>query len=633
MSAEAQDVPFRQYERLCENFRLLRRKYDSLRCTRNSSGAKPCSRTTRARRGLPAVDESLVEEAHRVGDVTTGATLGSGACGSVLEGAWPDGRPRRSRRATTSTSSWAAARSSALKRDETALTSAQQAGVVHGVAAGLAHMHSLDLVHRDVKPENVLLADAGRGGGFWDVRVKLCDLGLSTRVPAAPSPACVTATLGANGREGPRACATRLVLFQCCGSMGFFADMLDRRATTAARAWSLGCLALELAAGTRLFARVWFREYKAFFAQRDDLTGARPPWPTSRPSRSGAASSRRRRTSPATSRRTMGHPRTWVNVKPDESRVPKKLPLEIVETGNAAANRATCEAPSGAALDALKARVEAREEELWLVSSDSKFYARWCLLGHTPMRQAPQGCVLIPGSPTYEDEDGQLAAQSMDSALMLTLADHLQANGIPTIRFDYRGVGKSKGKYNTVTCVRDIVAAVAALCGGNGKTGPCARCVMVAHSMGAANSIGNIYTRGCNKFVSISHGLGFGITLPNGTARDGGQTCKPENNVLRKLYNRTCIFFTTMRISIPKLWLFGGDDHLTPLRELQVWIERYSPGRGDLSTIHTVRGVRHDWRGHELECAKQVLKWITGPAKEIVFRMDFATGPVDRVFE
>ena len=83
---------------------------------------------------------------------------------------------------------------------------------------------------------------------------------------------------------------------------------------------------------------------------------------------------------------------------------------------------------------------------------------------------------------------------------------------------------------------------------------------MVAHSMGAANSLGNIYSRGCNKFVSISHGLGFGITLPNGEARDGGQTCKPENNVLRKLYNRTCIFFTTMRISIPKLWLLAGDD-------------------------------------------------------------------------
>ena len=39
--------------------------------------------------GLPAVDESLVEEAHRVGDVTTGATLGSGACGGVFEGTWP----------------------------------------------------------------------------------------------------------------------------------------------------------------------------------------------------------------------------------------------------------------------------------------------------------------------------------------------------------------------------------------------------------------------------------------------------------------------------------------------------------------------------------------------------------------
>ena len=25
---------------------------------------------------------------------------------------------------------------------------------------------------------------------------------------------------------------------------------------------------------------------------------------------------------------------------------------------------------------------------MWLVSSDSKFYARWCLMGHTPMKQA-----------------------------------------------------------------------------------------------------------------------------------------------------------------------------------------------------------------------------------------------------
>ena len=326
-------------------------------------------------------------------------------------------------------------------------------------------------------------------------------------------------------------------------------------------------------------------------------------------------------------------PEAFYPQQPDKSRLPQLAPLEVVETGDEAANRARCEAPSGAALEALKRRVEAREEELWLVSTDSKFYARWCLLGSTPMRQAAQGVVLVPGSPVYEDADGQAAPQSMDSALMLTLADALQAAGVPTIRFDYRGVGKSKGKFNTVTSVRDIVAAVAALCGGDGTTGPCKRCAVVAHSVGAANSIGNIYTPGCNKFVSVSHGLGFGVTLPNGHPRDGGVTANPENNVLRKLYNRTCIFFTTLRLTIPKLWLLGGDDVLTPSRELQVWLERYSPGRGDLSTIHTVRGVRHDWRGHEDECARQVLKWLTGPATEVVMRMDFATGPVDHVFD
>ncbi|KAH8052408.1 serine/threonine kinase [Aureococcus anophagefferens] len=320
MSAEAQDVPFRQYERLCENFRLLRRKYDSLKEVHQELlwGEAVLAHDAGLAAGLPAVDESLVEEAHRVGDVTTGATLGSGACGSVLEGAWPDGRPcavkRISKRdaktlqvvrnvaselealrllsgAAHALELQAALASrdylcfvverfgeelyGLLKRDETALTSAQQAGVVHGVAAGLAHMHSLDLVHRDVKPDNVLLADAGRAAASGRPREALRP-GPVDGVRAAPSPACVTATLGANGREGPRACATRLVLFQCCGSMGFFApDMLDPAGYDgrAADAWSLGCLALELAAGTRLFARVWFREYEAFFAQRGDRDG------------------------------------------------------------------------------------------------------------------------------------------------------------------------------------------------------------------------------------------------------------------------------------------------------------------------------------------------------------------------
>ncbi|KAH8068379.1 serine/threonine kinase [Aureococcus anophagefferens] len=154
MSVEAQDVRIRQYERLCENLKIQRRQYDSLK-------------------------ESLVEEAHRVGDVATGAAR-LGRCSGVFEGTWPDGRPcavkriskrdAKTRQEVRNVASelealrllsgaphalelQAALASldylyfvverfgeelyALLKRDETALTSAQQAGVVHGVAAGL----------------------------------------------------------------------------------------------------------------------------------------------------------------------------------------------------------------------------------------------------------------------------------------------------------------------------------------------------------------------------------------------------------------------------------------------------------------------------------------------------------------
>lgn len=179
-SAAAQDVRVRQYERLCKNFQVLRRKYDSLKEVHQELlwGEAGLAHDAGLVAELPAVDESLVEEAHRVGDVATGATLDSGACGGVFEGTWPDGRPcavkRISKRdaetlqevrnvaselealrllsgAPHALELQAALASrdylyfvverfgeelyALLKRDETALTSAQQAGVVHGVAA------------------------------------------------------------------------------------------------------------------------------------------------------------------------------------------------------------------------------------------------------------------------------------------------------------------------------------------------------------------------------------------------------------------------------------------------------------------------------------------------------------------
>lgn len=303
----------------------------------------------------------------------------------------------------------------------------------------------------------------------------------------------------------------------------------------------------------------------------------------------------------------------WRSVETTESRVPKRAPLSIREE--------TRQEPASEDWAGVRARVEAREEELFLVTSDSKFCARWCLHGFTPDNKAPEGVVLIPGHPEAFVED-QLAPMTMDSPLILALADELQAAGIPTLRFDYRGVGKSKGTFNTVAAVRDLVSATSALCG------PCASSVMVAASFGAASSLGNIYTKGCRKFVSISHGLGFGSTTGDGVERDPVVTIP----ALRKLYNRTNIFFTTMRITIPKLWIVGGGDKLTEKKELIDWLQNHSPGKGDLSTVTTIPDARHDLLGFERRTAKIVLAWLAD-AKPIVFHLDFASGPVKHILE
>jgi len=60
--------------------------------------------------------------------------------------------------------------------------------VLRDVSAGLAHLHSHGVVHRDVKPANVLL----RG----DEQVKLCDFGSSRDLEMSVQQMSVAGTLG-----------------------------------------------------------------------------------------------------------------------------------------------------------------------------------------------------------------------------------------------------------------------------------------------------------------------------------------------------------------------------------------------------------------------------------------------------
>lgn len=63
----------------------------------------------------------------------------------------------------------------ALLHDHGRLEPALAATYIDQLARALQHLHDNQVIHRDVKPENVLLVDGG---------VKLCDFGWATKVPA-----------------------------------------------------------------------------------------------------------------------------------------------------------------------------------------------------------------------------------------------------------------------------------------------------------------------------------------------------------------------------------------------------------------------------------------------------------------
>ena len=53
----------------------------------------------------------------------------------------------------------------------------EAAGIVRKVTSALVYMHSKNVIHRDMKPENLLLAHKPRSS--HDIEVKIIDFGLS----------------------------------------------------------------------------------------------------------------------------------------------------------------------------------------------------------------------------------------------------------------------------------------------------------------------------------------------------------------------------------------------------------------------------------------------------------------------
>ena len=118
-----------------------------------------------------------------------------------------------------------------MLRNSEALDPARAARIVAEVAAALDAAHATGLVHRDVKPANVLL----EGEAEADQRVYLTDFGLARRVEATSGVTATGAFVGTLDYVAPE---------QIRG------DRVDARADV----YALGCVLFELLAGIPPFA-------------------------------------------------------------------------------------------------------------------------------------------------------------------------------------------------------------------------------------------------------------------------------------------------------------------------------------------------------------------------------------------
>lgn len=115
-----------------------------------------------------------------------------------------------------------------LLRSQGTLPPGRAAGLVGGIAAGLAAVHAAGLVHRDVKPENVMLDEHGQ-----EIVPRVTDFGIA-RLADASASARSTLALGTPNYVAPEIAE-------------------GRPATGAADVYSLGIVLYELCAGVTPF--------------------------------------------------------------------------------------------------------------------------------------------------------------------------------------------------------------------------------------------------------------------------------------------------------------------------------------------------------------------------------------------
>ena len=118
-----------------------------------------------------------------------------------------------------------------IERREVSLSDIKHA--LTGVLRGLQHLHHQNIIHRDVKPQNILLKRTRAESSFIiDMVVKLTDLNIMKLIPDENTSATNTAGMGSRGF-----CAPEVLLIQEGGKTKY---------GTSCDVWSVGVLAYKL---------------------------------------------------------------------------------------------------------------------------------------------------------------------------------------------------------------------------------------------------------------------------------------------------------------------------------------------------------------------------------------------------
>ena len=165
---------------------------------------------------------------------------------------------------------------------------------------------------------------------------------------------------------------------------------------------------------------------------------------------------------------------------------------------------------------------------------------------------------------------------NMENGVIMALARALDASGIATLRFDFRGVGTSEGKFSNGKEERQDLRAALDLVkkwpGINGK-----RLALVGYSFGA-----QVILQGLSDYKEAK---ALALLSPPLSSFAGS---------------------TVARNRRAKLFMVGEADRLANAQRLQEQVATLPPP----VTFEVIPGTDHSWRGHEEEVAQRVAAFL-----------------------